>query len=558
MSALSVFVTSGRSRPWKLGGLLAAGLLAAACSAPAAPGQPAAGGAAPSSAASDANGRGGKLRIAMTAGDIPLTDAQADQGAEGSRFVAYQIYGALTKWDYEQGDRPPIATPGLAESWEMDKADPAKWVFKLRKGVKFHDGSDWNADVAVWGLDRVKTPTSPQYNAQQATAVTVRSTLFKSWRKIDDYTLEMTTNKPSMYLPDQMLYLQFPSKVAIEKYGKDEYPKYAAGTGPFKMAKLTPRQSLELLPNENYWGPKARLDKLVLVPMSEAATRLAALRSGQADWIEVPPADSIPSLKQDGFNVMTKIYPHVWPYQLNLEKPPFDNLKVRQAAMYAIDSEGLCKKLLNETCIGATSPVYPGHPWFGAPVKYDYNPEKAKQLLKESGYSLPIKATVLISPSGSGQMLPMPMNEFVQRNFKDVGIDLNLEVVEWNAMGTRTRDGFRGQNENLNAYNSSTGTMDPFSAFYRIYHGKSFPPVSGNTTRYASPEVDKLLDEAEMTANAEERDGKLRKVNEILSRDLPQLYIVHDLNPRAMTKKVKNYTQAQSWYTSLTEVWVEK
>ena len=164
MSAFSALVTMGRSRPGKLGGLLAAGLLAAACSAPAAPGQSAAGGSAPAagSAVSDANGRGGTLRIAMTAGDIPLTDAQADQGAEGARFVAYQIYGALTKWDYEQGDHPPIATPGLAETWEMDKADPTKWVFKLRKGVKFHDGSDWNADVAVWGLDRVKTPTSPQ------------------------------------------------------------------------------------------------------------------------------------------------------------------------------------------------------------------------------------------------------------------------------------------------------------------------------------------------------------------------------------------------------------
>ncbi|MCX6020136.1 MAG: ABC transporter substrate-binding protein [Chloroflexi bacterium] len=319
-----------------------------------------------------------------------------------------------------------------------------------------------------------------------------------------------------------------------------------------------PRQSAEFTPFEGYWGEKPKLDKLVMLPMPEAATRLAALRSGQADWIEVPPPDAIPGLKQDGYQVVTKIYPHVWPFQLNLYKPPFDNLKVRQAAMYAIDRDGMCKKLLNDTCIPATSMMPPGHPWYGNPVQYKYDPEKAKQLLKESGYTLPVKATLLTSPSGSGQMLPLPMSEFIQRNYKDVGIDLTIEVIEWNAMSTRTRDGFRGNSENTNMFNGSSATVDAFSAFTRFYHTKSAPPVSGNTTRYTNSEVDKLIEDAESSKTTAERDAKLAKVNEILSQDLPWLYIVHDLNPRVLSSKVKGFVQPQSWFLSLTSVWVEK
>ncbi|MCX6020135.1 MAG: ABC transporter substrate-binding protein, partial [Chloroflexi bacterium] len=128
-----------------------------------------------------------------------------------------QIYNGLTKWDYEQGDRPPVATPGLAESWEQDKTDPTKWTFKLRKGVKFHDGTDFNADVALWAIDRIKTKESPQYNASQNVLVSVRLSMLQTWKKIDDYTIEFTAPRNTLFVPDQLLYLMIPSKTAVEK-----------------------------------------------------------------------------------------------------------------------------------------------------------------------------------------------------------------------------------------------------------------------------------------------------------------------------------------------------
>lgn len=155
-----------------------------------------------------------------------------------------------------------------------------------------------------------------------------------------------------------------------------------------------------------------KVDKVVLLPMPEATTRLAALRAGQVDWIEVPPPDVIPTLRQAGFQIALRTYPHNWTHTLNLRQPPWDNKLVRQAANYAIDREGICRSLLNETCIPAIGEVYPGHPWFGNPtVRYEYDPAKAKELLRQAGYdgnSKRVKTSVLISTSGPARCCPCP------------------------------------------------------------------------------------------------------------------------------------------------------
>ena len=100
----------------------------------------------------------------MTAADIPYTPGQPDQGGEGYRFIGYQMYDALINWDLSQGERLPDLVPGLAESWEVSKADNTKWIFHLRRGVKFHDGSDFNADAAIWNLDRYFKSDAPQFD----------------------------------------------------------------------------------------------------------------------------------------------------------------------------------------------------------------------------------------------------------------------------------------------------------------------------------------------------------------------------------------------------------
>lgn len=295
--------------------------------------------------------------------------------------------------------------------------------------------------------------------------------------------------------------------------------------------------------------------------MPEVTTRLAALRTGQVDWIEVPPPDAIASLRQAGFQIILRSYPHNWTYSLNLSRPPWDNVLVRQAANYAIDREGICKSLLNDTCAPAISEVYPKHPWFGNPkVRYEYDPKRAKELLKRAGYEgKRIKTSALISTSGSGQMLPLPMNEYVQENFREVGIDLELIPIEWNALLLRWRKGFQdAENATIGAMNVSYGFIDPFSTFTRFFHSASQPPKSQNIMPYINPEVDRLIEAAELEFDLSKQNQILAKAHEIIVEDAPWVFIVHDLNPRALSPKVKGYVQAQSWFQDLTLPWVEK
>jgi peptide/nickel transport system substrate-binding protein len=514
-----------------------------------------------------AQGRGGVLRIGMTAADIPYTGGQPDQGFEGFRFIGYQLYDPLVRWDLSQGERLPQIAPALAESWEVSKDDPTKWIFKLRRGVKFHDGTDFNADAVLWNWDAIKNKDAPQYDPSQAGFVAPRITVMKSWRKLDDYTVEFTTTRPSSFVPYQVIYIFYVSPTQWEKVGRDwrALANSPAGTGPFKLGKLVPRERAELEPNRDYWDPKRvpKADKVVLLPMPEATTRLAALRSGQVDWIEVPPPDAIRSLRQAGLQIFQRPYPHNWTHTLNMTRPPWDNKLVRQAANYAIDREGICKSLLNDTCIAAIGEVYPGHPWFGNPKqRYEYNPAKARELLKQAGYdgkSKRVKTSVLISTSGSGQMLPLPMNEFVQENLREVGIDIELVTIEWNAMIQRIRPGFQHPDmASLGAYNVSYNFQEPQSAFVRFFHSTSVPPVGANRMPYINPEVDRLIEAAEAEFDLDKQNQLLAQVHEILVEDAPWIFIVHDLNPRAMSPKVQGFVQPQSWFVDLTLPWVEK
>jgi peptide/nickel transport system substrate-binding protein len=510
-----------------------------------------------------AQGKGGTLRIGMTAADIAYTAGIPDQGFEGYRFVGYQLYDALVRWDLSQGERLPDIAPALAESWELDKNDVHRWVFKLRRGVKFHDGSDFNADAVIWNWDKIRNKEAPQYDTKQAGEVAPRLTTIKSYKKIDDYAVEFTTTQPSSFVLFQLIYVLYSSPAQWDKVGKDwrAFAANPSGTGPFKMTRFVPRERAEYEPNKEYWDKirVPKVDKVVLLPMPEPTTRLAALRTGQVDWIEVPPPDAIPLLKQSGFQIALRSYPHVWPHSLNLKQAPWDNKLVRQAANYAIDREGICKSLLNDTCIPATGVVYPGHPWFGKPAfTYTYDVKKAKELMKQAGFEgKRVKTSFLISTSGSGQMLPLPMNEFVQENLREIGIDVELLPIEWNTLTSWVRKGFAEEHEKTGAMNVSFNFLEPFSAFVRFFHSASVPPKSLNIMYYINPEADKLIEAAQAAFDPKERDALLGKLHAMVVEDAPWLFVVHDLNPRALSPKVKGFVQPQSWFVDLTLPWME-
>jgi ABC-type transport system substrate-binding protein len=255
----------------------------------------------------------GVLRIAMTASDVPIPNGQTDQGAEGMRFIGYTMFDSLVLWDLSSADKPATLTPGLATEWSVDARDKTRWTFKMRKGVRFHDGSAFTAQAAAWNFDKILNNAAPQFDAKQAAQGRSRIPTVKSYRAVDESTLEIVTSEPDALLPYAVAWIVMSSPTAWEKAGRnwDAFTKAPAGTGPWKLERFAPRERAELVPNRDYWD-KARIPKaerLVLLPMPDALARVAALRSGQVDWIEAPPPDAIASLKQAGFVITSNVYP---------------------------------------------------------------------------------------------------------------------------------------------------------------------------------------------------------------------------------------------------------
>src|SRR5258707_284278 len=149
----------------------------------------------------NAQSTAGTLRVAMTAGDIPLTTGQPSQGAEGVRFMGITVYDGLTRWDLSRSDVAAKIVPDLAESWSISETDKKVWTFKLRRGVRFHDGSEFNADAVVWNLDKLANRNAPQFDATQAAQGGLYTGGLASWRKLDDNTVEITTKVVDAVLP---------------------------------------------------------------------------------------------------------------------------------------------------------------------------------------------------------------------------------------------------------------------------------------------------------------------------------------------------------------------
>ncbi|MBI5132620.1 MAG: ABC transporter substrate-binding protein [Rhodopseudomonas palustris] len=516
------------------------------------------------------------LRIGMTAADIPRTLGQPDQGFEGNRFTGLTMYDALTMWDLSSATKASVVIPGLATDWKVDEADKTKWTFKLRPGVTFHDGTPFNADAVVWNVDKVLNKEAPQFDASQVGVTASRMPTLVSAKKIDDMTVELTTKEPDSFLPINLtnLFMVSPSKwqVLYERAeGADAkaksqaawaaFAKDAAGTGPWKMAKFTPRERLELVKNDAYWD-KARVpktDRMVLLPMPEANARTAALLSGQVDWIEAPAPDAVKEITARGFKIEKNEQPHVWPWQFSrIEGSPWNDIRVRKAANLCIDREGLRDGLLAGLMVPATGTFEPGHPWRGHPnfqIKYDL--PAAQKLMKEAGFGPDKKLSVKVqtSASGSGQMLPLPMNEYLQQALAECYFDVKLDVIEWNTLFTNWRRGVKDPSANgSNATNVTYAAMDPFFALVRFLQSSMAPPVSNNWGYINNPKFDELVKKARTTFNAEERDKALADLNAASIDDAAFLYVAHDVGPRALSPKVKGFVQPKSWFVDFSPV----
>jgi peptide/nickel transport system substrate-binding protein len=501
--------------------------------------------------------KGGILRVGIES-RIDALDPHSYGGWMTYR-VLHNIFDGLVDRDLTSSKAPhaPIA-PGLAKSW-LISPDGRTYTFHLRDGVRFHDGTLFDADAVKFNIDRMANPNAPQYDSKSARYSIFIWRYLKGVQVLDPFRVRIHLRETFSDFLAQMTEggigsAKMLSPAAWQKYGNSGIKDHPVGTGPFKFLEKGKNGDIVLERNFDYWGKKPFLDRLIFKPIPDSATRVASLQTGEVDFIFVPPPDTINILKKSGFKVVLGPTPHIWFMCLNMQNRKMQDPRVRKAINLAIDKEGMARQLLH----GMAQPAYglqtPGCPSYDPDfIDYEYDPQAARRLLSEAGYPKGLKIRFQTSTAGSGQLIPVSMAEWIRRDLEKVGIDCRLDLREWvKYIGLWATGMRRGVEANQISWGMSSDYW-----LEVVAHSKNWGPEGRNTGYYANPKVDQLLDLARAEHVQRRKTSLLKKANALITQDAAFVPIVNDLAPICMSEKVKGFVHAPAEWYDFKTVWVE-
>ncbi|MEO3975573.1 ABC transporter substrate-binding protein [Streptomyces sp. CAU 1734] len=492
--------------------------------------------------------RGGTLVIGAT-GKLPNPDTViGGAGFEGKRLVSFQLYEGLTRYDLSRTDTAPTVTGALATSWKV-APDKRTWTFTLRKGVTFQDGTPFDADAVIFNLDRYLDKRNEHYTEAIGAAAAEYAGGITKYRKLGADRVELVTAAPNGHFPEDLAHVLIASPTAIRATGSAKFSEKPVGTGPFAFVSQRAGEQIDLVANKSYWRGAPKVGKLVVKALPDAAARTAALRSGSVNWIEYPNPDDIASLKADGAKVVTNSYDHLWYWILDTKKGPWKDRRVRAAANWAVNREAIAEKLLH----GTADPALQAAP--RSTLAYDksldlygHDPAKARKLLAEAGYPKGFRTSVTVPTGGSGNLLPVPIAQALQRDLAAVGIKAEIRTTDWSTLISAEAKGKVALGSDAIAQST---TLFQSEALLPLFIGSKSPFWTGG---YANPAVDKLLASAAATPDRTARQADYRAALGHVTRDAPWLFVVNDRNPRALAPTVRGLVQPQSWFLDLTTV----
>lgn len=484
---------------------------------------------------------GSILRIGLMGATDPLNPNETTTGT--TREITPQIFESLID---------ARSKPLLATSWKVTP-DGMAIVFSLRKGVRFHDGTPFDARAVKVTFDRMKNEKLKRWAVFQD--------LLKSVEVIDENTVKMNLIcAPAIMLNMLSVAPLIECPAAIEKYGK-EVVRHPVGTGPFKFFEEVPDQRIVLHANKDYWGGEPKISQVIFKPVPDEATRTAMLEAGDLDiatglpYAAVERLRSNPAIKldtQEGRSVLFIMF--------NTPKKPFDDKRVRQAIAYSIDRKSIVKVLLFGY-INA-SDTYAA-PLVEQVIKYDiypYNPDKGKKILTDLGWKLgksgflekdgEVFRTSIVATSGRYPM-DRQICEAMQAQLKRVGIDLRVTIVDLAALvkaGNLDRTGRQNAEFGMLMFLRPMGP-NLHNAFITNIHSAAIPPRGTNISYFANSEVDRALEEAVKTTDEGKRGALYKKAQDILNEEIPMLPIYADKNFLGLRKGVKGvaYTAENPW-----------
>ena len=479
--------------------------------------------------------KGGTLRVGFY-----IEAATMDPHLSGSKIdrqVYHNIYEPLVTLDVKLGIKP-----GLAESWQQP--DPKTLVFKLRQGVKFHDGTDFNAEAAKFNFNRMKTEAKSVRKGELANVDSVDV--------VDAYTIKLNLKKPDAALlatlTDRAGMMVSP-KVAQERGGELERNAKGAGTGPFEFVEWVRDDHLLIKRNEAYWNKQGGpyLDRVRYRPIPDDTVKLQSLQAGEIDVIDYVQPRDVAAVKADK-NLVVVDVPSLadFAYQLSHTKPPFNSKPLRQAVAYALDLDQIVKGVWLNVGVPANGPIPPTSWAYDksiSPIKRDV--AKAKAKLAEGGKAGGFAFTLTTNN--------LPINvqeaEVMQAQLAEAGIQMKIKLVD---SATLISDG-NAKNFEMISYQWS-GRPDPDGNVYQFF--KTSPGTSLNWSGISNPQLDALLDKTREVSNQAERKKLYTEVTKILQDELPMVFIVHPIEPKAFSPKVQGYEPIPDGMMRFKDVWL--
>jgi len=502
-------------------------------------------------------GGGGDELVFGTASDPVVLDGALVSDGESLRALDQMFEGLVT---LKEGSTEVV--PGLAESWEADAAGTA-WTFKLRDGVKFHDGTDFNADAVCFNFDRWYNFKGP-FQLESATyywqtvfggfADKKKPSLYKSCEAVDDTTVRLNLTKASASFLGALALTNFTfaSPKALQEFGADKGSvdeetgfkptgtygtEHPTGTGPFKFESWTRGDRLVMVRNDDYWGDKAKLERLIFRPISDNAARLQALQNGEIQGYDLVEPQDIETIEgDDTLQILDRPAFNVGYVTINQKVKPFDKLAVRQAVAAGLDRQAVVDNFYAGRGDVATQFMPPSLFGYANDVKtYTYNPRKAKALLASAGVTTPLQVDFWYPTDISRPYMPDP-----KRNFEAFAASLNksgFKVVPHSAPWSpdyvgRVNDGNAGA-LNLIGWTGDYGDPDNFVG--------TFFQAPSSQWGFENQAIFDKLDQAEVETDEAKRTALYQEANREIMKFLPGVPYVHTEPALAFNSNVKGY-----------------
>lgn len=455
------------------------------------------------------------LTYATTSDAVGLSPLKTNDSV--SSHVIEQIYETLFTRDPNTMKIKPL----LAESYSTP--NDTTWDIKLRKGIKFQDGTSFNAEAVKYTFDKFRDPKTAAPRASLLEPV--KEVIVK-----DNYTVEIKTKYP--YGP-MLAALSHTNASIISPTAdkKQDLNKQPVGTGPFKFVKWVTGDQIVLEKNKDYWRGAPKLNTVTFKVVPEVSTAISMLQTGQVQFIDNLPSEQLQRIESiNTVKIQKKAGTPVSWLLFNMKKEPMKSLAFRQAVSYAVDRDAYIKKL-NGLGVKSNSVIGPKVFGYDKSVEsegYSFDPEKAKKLIDDNGYKGKV-ITMLVANTPAY----MQMAEIVQAELKDIGLDVKMETMEWASF----LDAARAGKYDITFLGWTNSTADGSELLYPNFHSNNIG--SSNDSQYSDPKFDKLVEESRQNIDPKVRAEKLKEANEYLVKNAVAVIMDHGMVTAAYNQSVK-------------------